>query len=129
MYRILVLQICSNECWIRARWINDKNNNFYKTKSKETIYMLFLTISNLKSTKHMNQDEYCYHVKQIILASANSYFNFHILVVYYVPYFPLRDSTLYFSCRPFFFFDCTWKQVLSIQAIHPCFVKGWPLVS
>ena len=82
--------------------------------------MLFLAISNLKSTKRMNQDEYCYHVKQIILASANSYFNFHILVVCYVLYFPLRDFTLYFSCRPFFFLIalenryCPFKQFILV---------------
>ena len=29
--------------------------------------------------KHINHDEYCYHVKQFILESENSYCNFHIL--------------------------------------------------
>ena len=43
--------ISSNECWIRAKWINDKNNNVYKTKRKEIIHMLYFTISNLKSAK------------------------------------------------------------------------------
>ena len=30
---------------------NDKNDNVYKTKRKETINVLFFIISNLKSTK------------------------------------------------------------------------------
>ena len=68
---IVVLQICSNECWIKARWINDKCNNIFKTKIKETIHMLFFTISNLKNAKIWNHDEYCYHLNQFILASAN----------------------------------------------------------
>ena len=50
-HRIGVLQICSNECWIRVRWINEKNNKAYETKRKETIRILFFTISNLKSAK------------------------------------------------------------------------------
>ena len=71
-YQIGVIQICSNKCWIKARWINDKNNNVYKTKRKETIHMLFFTNQILKAQKHIKHREYCDHVKQFILASANS---------------------------------------------------------
>ena len=34
--------------------------------------MLFFTNQILKAQKHINQREYCHHVKQFILASANS---------------------------------------------------------
>ena len=67
-----VLQVCSNKCWIKARWIKDKNNNFYKNIRKETLHILFLTNQILKVQKHINHREYCHHVKQFILASANS---------------------------------------------------------
>ena len=109
-----VLQICSNECWIRARWIIDKNNNVYKTKMTETIHMLILQHQILKAQKSFNHDEYCYHIKQFTMTSANSYCSIHILFIYYVLYFPLWTSTLYFQYVPFFFIDRAWKHVLSI---------------
>ena len=67
---------------------------------KEQIHMLVLQHQILKAQKSLNHDEYCYHVKQFILTSANSYYT-HIL------YFPLGNSTLYFPCFSFFFIDCT----------------------
>ena len=41
----------TNIRWVKARWINDKYNNVFKTKRKETIHMLFFTTSNFKSAK------------------------------------------------------------------------------
>ena len=96
---------------------------------KETIHMLILQHQILKAQKSLNHDEYCYHIKQFILTSANSYCNFHILSIYYVLYFPLGTSTLYFPCFSFFFIDHTWKQMLSISVVNPCFVKGRSFVS
>ena len=87
------------------------------------------TYQLLKAQKCANHDEYWYHLKHFILASANSYYNFHILFIDYVLYFPLRTSTLHFPCFSFFFIDRTLNQVLSIRAIHPCFVKGRSSVS
>ena len=49
--QIGVLQICSNKFWIRATCINDKNNNVYKMKGKETIHMLFFTTPNINNEK------------------------------------------------------------------------------
>ena len=69
---------------IGERWIIDKNDNVYKTKMKETIHMLILQHQILKAQKILDHDEYCYHIKQFILTSANSYCNFHILFMYYV---------------------------------------------
>ena len=103
---------------------------FKKSKGKKKCIRCFLQHQTLKSKICINHDGYCYHVKQFILASENSYCNFHILFIYYVLYFPLRTTALYFSCFSFFFIDCTWKQVLSIlQAIHSCFTKGRSWVS
>ena len=68
--------------------------------------------------KRINHGEYCYHVKQFILAllllcAILSIVNFcHVL-----------------SMFPFLFFGCTWKEVLPIQAIHLCFVKDRSSVS
>ena len=87
------------------------------------------TYQLLKAQKCINHDGYWYHLKQFILASGNSYCNFHILFIYYVLYFPLQTSTLYFPCFRFFFIDRNLKQVLSIRAIHPCFVKDRSSVS
>ena len=50
--QIGVLQICTNKCWIKARWISDENNNVYKMKRKETLHMLFFTNQILKPQKH-----------------------------------------------------------------------------
>ena len=83
-----------------ARWIIDKNDHVYKTKMKETIHMLILQHQILKAQKSLNHDEYCYHIKQFILTSANSYYA-HVL------YFRLETSTLYFPCLSFFFIDRT----------------------
>ena len=38
-------------------WINDKSNNIYKTKRKETIHTLFLQYQILKTQKRINDDE------------------------------------------------------------------------
>ena len=45
-----VLQICSNECRIRARWITDKNDDVYKSNLKETIHEI------LKAQKSLNHN-------------------------------------------------------------------------
>ena len=50
--QIGVLQICTNKCWIKARWISDENNNVYKMKRKQTLHMLFFTNQILKAQKH-----------------------------------------------------------------------------
>ena len=113
--------ICSKKCWIKATWINDIKNNVYKTKRKETIHKLFFTISNLKSAKR-------YKSRRAVLSRKPVYPSISKLM-YYVQYFQLCTSTLYFPCFPFFFIYCTWKSVLSIQTIHPCFVKARSLVS
>ena len=126
-----------------------QKGNVYKTKMKETMHVPILQHQILRSKKSINHDEYCYHVKQFILTSANSYCNFHILFMYYVLYFPLSNSycnfhilfiyyvlhfplgtsTLYFLCFSFFLIYCTWKQMLSIYVIYLCFVKDRSLVS
>ena len=77
-----------------------KHDNVYKTKMKEAIHMLILQHQILKAQKSLNHDEYCYHIKQFILTSANSYCNFYVLFIYCVLCFPLGTSTLYF---PYFF--------------------------
>ena len=77
-----------------------KHDNVYKTKMKEAIHMLILQHQILKAQKSLNHDEYCYHIKQFILTSANSYYA-HVL------YFRLETSTLYFPCLSFFFIDRT----------------------
>ena len=69
---------------------------------KETMHMLILQHQILKAQKSLNHDECCYHIKQFIMISANSYCNIHILFIYYVLYFPLWTSTLYFPCFSFF---------------------------
>ena len=61
-YRNRVLQICSNECRIRARCIINKNDNVYKNKMKEN-NMLILQRQILKAQKSLNHDEYYYHIK------------------------------------------------------------------
>ena len=76
-----VLQICSNECRIRARQIIDKNDNVYKTKMKETIHMLILQHQILKAQKGLTHGEYCYHIKQFILLQQT-----HIVISIYFSY-------------------------------------------
>ena len=88
-----------------------KTVTLIKPKGRKQCICCFLQYQILTVQKHINHDEYWYHVKQFTLVSANSYRNFHILFLYYVLYFPSWTSTLYFSCFPFFFIDCTWKQV------------------
>ena len=78
------------------------------------ILVLILQHQILKAQKR--HDEYCYHIKQFVMTSANSYYNFHILFIYYVLYFPLGTSTLNFPCFSFFFIDRTWK--LKADAVH-----------
>ena len=101
---------------------------FIKPKGRKQYICYFLQYQILKAQKLINHYEYSYHVKQFILASANSYCNFYILFIYYVLYFPLWTSTLYFPSFTFFI-DQTWKQVLPIQAINPCFIEGRSWVS
>ena len=43
--------------------------------------------------------------------------------MHYALCFTLCTSTLYLTCFSFFFVDHTSKQVLSIQVVHPYFVK------
>ena len=100
-----ILLIVSSECWIKSKWMNYKNNNFYKTERAETIHILVFTIKNLKSAKTYKSRRVLLSLKQLILASANSYCKFHIFVIYNVLYFSLWTSTLYFLCFPFFFID------------------------
>ena len=52
--------------------------------------MLFLQYQILKAQKRISHDEYWCHVKQFILASSNSYCNFHILFIYYVLYYTIH---------------------------------------
>ena len=80
---------------------------------KKTIHMLILQHQILKAQKCLNHDEYCYHIKQFILTSANSYCDFHILFIYYVLYLPLETSTLYFPC----FFLFYWSH-LKADTVH-----------
>ena len=84
---------------------------FIKPKGRKQYTCCLLQYQILKAQKRINHDEYWCHVKQFILASAC---NFHILFKYYVLYFPLWTSTLYFPCFPFVLIDCTWKQALPI---------------
>ena len=92
--------------------------------------MLFLTISILKSAKTINHDEYCYHVKQFILVSANSYCNFHILFIYYVLYFhyELPHCTLYiFPSLLLIDFPCFHASMFPCfhVSMFPCFHRCW----
>ena len=100
-----ILLIFSNECWIKAGWMNDKNDNVYKTKRKETIHTLFFTIINLKSAKTHKSRQILLSRKTVCSGISKLIFNFHIFVIYNVLYFPLWNSTLYFPCFPFFFID------------------------
>ena len=93
---------------------------------KESIYMLILQHQILKAKKR--HGEYCYHIKQFTLTSANPYCNFHILFIYYILYFPLGTCTLYFPCFSFFFID-SLESMQSISVIYTYFVKGQSLVS
>ena len=109
--------------------LRSKVITFVKSEGRKQYLCSFLQYQILKAQKRINHDEYCYHVKQFILESEKLYCNFHILFICYVLYFPLWTSTLYFLCFAFFFMDRSWKQALSIQTIHPCFVKGRSSVS
>ena len=100
-----------------------------KPKGRKQYICCFLWYQIINAQKHINYDVHWYHVKQFILPSGNSYCKFHILFIYYVLYFALLISTLYFPFFPFFFIGRTWKEVVSIQANHPCFIKGRSLVS
>ena len=90
--------------------------------------MLILQHQILKAQKSLNQDEYCYHIKQFILTLTNSYCNFHIPCIYYVLYFPLGTYTLYFPYFSFFFIDRTYLKADNVQT-YCCFIKGPSLVS
>ena len=86
---------------------------FIKPKGMKQYICCFLQHQILKVLKRINHVEYCYHVKQFILVSANSYCNFHALFIYSVLYFPLWTSTLYFPCFSSFFIDCNAGAVHS----------------
>ena len=66
-----------------------KTVTLIKPKGRKQCICCFLQYQILTVQKHINHDEYWYHVKQFTLVSANSYRNFHILFLYYVLYFPL----------------------------------------
>ena len=72
--------------------------------------------------------EYCYHIKQFILTSANPYYNFHILFIYYILYFPLGTCTLFFHVSLSFLLIAL-ESMQSISVIYTYFVKGQSLVS
>ena len=57
---------------------------FIKPTGRKQYICCFLQCQILKVQKYINPDEYCYHVKLFILASGNSFCNFHILFIYYV---------------------------------------------
>ena len=100
-----------------------------KPKGRKQYICCFLWYQIINAQKHINYDERWYRVKQFILPSGNSYCKFHIIFIYYVRYSALWISTLYFSFFPFFFIGRTWEEVVSIQANHPCFIKGRSSVS
>ena len=81
--------------------VDYKNNNVYRTKRIETLHMLFFIKNQiLKVQKCINHEEYWFHVKQFILVSANSYFNFHILFrysMYYTFHCELLHCTVHVS--------------------------------
>ena len=77
---------------------------FIKPKGRKQYMCCFLRYQILRGQNVINYDEYCCHVKQVILASANSYCNFRIFFIYYVLYFPVWTSKLYFPCFPFVFY-------------------------
>ena len=54
---------------------------------------------------------------QFILASVNSYCNFHILFMYHALYFPTFSFTLYVPRFHFFLTDHNQKEVLLIKLI------------
>ena len=87
-----VLQICSKECRIRARWFIDKNNSVYKTERKETIHMLFFTTSDIKNAR------------QFILTSAKSYCNFHMLCT-------ILSTANFHAVPPMFLFLFSWSHL------------------
>ena len=76
-----------------------------KSKGRKQYISCSLQYQILKTQKGINHDEYYYHVKQFILASAISYCTFYIFLIYYVLHFPLWTSTLYFLCFHLFFID------------------------
>ena len=65
-----------------AKWVT--LNLFQRMFQTIEYIWLFLQHQISKAQKWINHDEYCYHVKQFILSSANSYCNFHILFICYV---------------------------------------------
>ena len=94
--QIGVLQISSNKSWIMATWINDKNN---KNKRKETIYIMYFTISNLESAKMYKSQQIELYVNQFFWHQQ-----FHIVIsiflsytLYYNFYCVLPHSTFYVS--------------------------------
>ena len=55
---------------------------FIKPKGRKRYICCFLQYQILNKQKRINHDENWYYVKQPILASANSYCNFHILFIH-----------------------------------------------
>ena len=86
---------------------------FIKPKGRKQYMWCFLQYQILRGQNVINYDEYCCHVKQVILASANSYCNFHIFFIYCVLYFPVWTSKLYFPYFLLFAFEsryCPFKR-------------------
>ena len=62
---------------------------FLKPKGRKQYICCFLQYQILKAKKHVNHDDYCYHVKQFILASAT-----HIVI------------SIFFSYTMYYTFHC-----------------------
>ena len=79
-----------------------------KPKGRKQYASCFSQHQILKTQERIIHEEQCYQINQFILASANSYRNFHMLFIYCVLYFPLCTFSLYFPCLAllllFFFF-------------------------
>ena len=72
---------------------------FLKPNGRKQYICSFLQYQILKAQKHVNQDEYCHHVKQFILASANLHCNFHFFsyTMYYTFHCELPHCTFLVS--------------------------------
>ena len=75
-----------------------------KPNGRKQYICCFLQYQVLKARKRINLDSTAI-TENSFLVSANSYCNFHILLIYYILYYPLWTFTLYFPCFPFFFVD------------------------
>ena len=109
-----VLQICSKECRIRARWFIDKNNSVYKTERKETIHMLFFTTSNLKSGK-------AYKSRRVLLSRKIIYSGISIFILQFPYTFHILCAILtnvnFHTVPSMFLFLFSWSH-LKASAAH-----------